>query len=84
MNLVLVQQRCLREWSGVLVPSQEDDCSKMGFTGVLSEKLENIYPNSSKYLPATLRDKVHNLTLAYWCKAVTDLCGTSRSPLERL
>lgn len=35
----------------------------MGFMGVLSEKQGSMLPNSSKYLPATLQDKVHNLTL---------------------
>lgn len=56
----------------------------MGFTGMLNEKQENIYPNSPEYLSATFWNKVHNLTLGYWCKAVTGLCGASRSLLDKL
>lgn len=86
MNFGLVQHCCLYEWSGVVVPSQEYDCSKDGLYGLYGSADQEAGKHISKllqYLPATLWDKVHNFTIGNWCKAVTDLFGTSRSLLEK-
>lgn len=65
------------------MPSQEYDCSKDGLYGSADQEAGKHISKLLQYLPATLWDKVHNFAIGNWCKAVTDLFGTSRSLLEK-